>query len=188
MTLILSLETPRLLLRQWQESDLEPFAAMNADAQVMEFFPARLDAEKSREMVQHIQEHFKREGFGLWALELRKSAEFIGFVGLSKPSFQAHFTPCVEIGWRLAQRFWGQGYAPEAAREVIRAGFEQVKLPEIVSFTAAVNTKSIRVMQKLGMHSRPEENFLHPRLADGHPLQLHVLYRISREEMPTPKF
>jgi len=177
-----SLETPRLLLRQWQASDIESFAAMNGDPRVMEFFPALMKADQSREMVKNIEAHFQRNGFGLWAAELRQTGEFIGFVGLSRPTFEAHFTPCVEIGWRLAHAFWGQGYAPEAAQEVIRAGFEQLNLAEIVSFTATINTRSIRVMEKIGMHSQPSETFAHPRLADGHPLQMHVLYRISSSE------
>lgn len=171
------METERLILRRWKADDFEPFAALNNDPTVMEFFPALLTPGQSRDMIAMIEDHFQREGFGLWALEVKGTAEFAGFVGLNKPTFKTNFTPCVEIGWRLAHRFWGKGYAPEAARAVLKAGFEVFELDEIVSFTAAVNHRSIRVMEKIGMASDPAENFNHPRLADGHPLQLHVLYR-----------
>lgn len=171
------METERLILRRWKDSDFEPFAALNNDPKVMEFFPALLTPNQSRDMIAMIEDHFEREGFGLWAVELKESEEFIGFVGLNKPTFKTNFTPCVEIGWRLSHKFWGKGYAPEAAKAVLDAGFELFELKEIVSFTAAVNHRSMRVMEKIGMVSDPAENFNHPRLADGHPLQLHVLYR-----------
>jgi ribosomal-protein-alanine N-acetyltransferase len=176
------LETARLRLRGWRESDLEPFAALNADPLVMEHFPDRLTRAESDAMVAYIGEHFARHGFGPWAVEAPGAADLIGFVGLSIPRFESHFTPCVEIGWRLAREHWGRGYAPEAARAALRFGFEQVGLDQIVSFTVPANLKSRRVMEKLAMRRDPGDDFDHPSLAEGHPLRRHVLYRMSRED------
>lgn len=130
-------------------------------------------------MVENIESGFDLEGFGLWAVEIKASNEFAGFVGLSRPKFEAHFTPCVEVGWRLARLHWGKGYAPEAAAAALRDGFERLSLAEIVSFTAAINKKSIRVMEKIKMKRNPDEDFLHPLVAAGDPLRLHVLFRLS---------
>jgi RimJ/RimL family protein N-acetyltransferase len=176
------LETARLCLRGWRESDLDPFAALNDDPLVMEHFPSRLTRVESDAMVASIGEHFARHGFGLWAVEVPGAADFIGFVGLSVPRFMSHFTPCVEIGWRLASEHWGRGYAPEAARAALRFGFEQVGLDQIVSFTVPANLKSRRVMEKIAMRRDPGDDFDHPSLAQDHPLQRHVLYRMSRTE------
>ncbi len=173
------MRTERLLLRRWQPSDLRPFARMNACPEVMEFFPARLTDAETRQMVARIESGFDEQGFGLWALELVDTGEFIGFCGLSRPRFEAAFTPCVEVGWRIARPHWGNGYAPEAAREAIRDAFERVGLDEIVSFTAARNRRSVRVMEKLGMARNPADDFQHPLLESGHPLRPHVLYRLS---------
>lgn len=148
----------------------------------MEYFPGTLSSIQSRWMVENISAHIKSEGFGLWAVELKEEGEFIGFVGLARPKFTAHFTPCVEVGWRLAHRHWGYGYAVEAAKEAIRDGFERLSLSEIVSFTAAINSRSIRVMEKLGMKHNPQEDFQHPRLEEGDRLKLHVLYRLTAED------
>jgi RimJ/RimL family protein N-acetyltransferase len=176
------LETSRLRLRGWRESDLAPFAALNDDPEVMEHFPNRLTRAQSDAMVASIGEHFARHGFGLWAVEARGTAEFIGLVGLSIPRFESHFTPCVEIGWRLAREHWGRGFAPEAARAALRFGFERVGLEEIVSFTVPANLKSRRVMEKLAMRRDPADDFEHPALDEGHPLRRHVLYRMSRAD------
>jgi len=168
-----------LILRRWRVSDRAPFALINADSAVMQFFPSALTAEESGSMLARIEAHFEEHGFGLWAAELRTTGEFIGFVGLSIPRFKAAFTPCVEIGWRLSRRYWHLGLATEGAREVVRCAFEDLGLPSLVSFTAAGNLPSRRVMEKLGMSHDPRENFGHPSLAEGHPLRLHVLYRLD---------
>ncbi len=172
--------TDRLILRRWRESDREPFARFNADARVMEFLPGILSVQESNMLADRIEAHFQQHGFGLYAAELRSNGSFIGFVGLSVPSFQAAFTPCVEIGWRLAADYWKQGLATEGAREIARYGFEILGVPELVSFTVPANTRSIRVMKKLGMSNNPQDDFDHPRLPVGHPLRRHVLYRLCR--------
>jgi RimJ/RimL family protein N-acetyltransferase len=132
--------------------------------------------------VARTNDHFARHGFGWWAVEVAESTEFIGFVGLLVPSFEAHFTPCVEIGWRLAHRYWGHGYAPEAARAALRFGFERLALDQIVSFTVPANLKSRRVMEKIGMRRDPADDFDRLSLPEGHPLRRHVLYRLSRAD------
>lgn len=176
------LRTERLLLRRWRPSDFEKFAELNADPVVMEFFPSTLSRDQTQAMVEKMETAFEENDFGLWAVELVATGEFIGFTGLSVPGFEAHFMPCVEIGWRLSVRHWGCGYAPEAAAASVRDGFERVKLTEIVSFTAALNARSIRVMEKLGMTTRAQDNFQHPYLSDGHRLKPHVLYRLSQKD------
>jgi ribosomal-protein-alanine N-acetyltransferase len=179
------LRTARLLLREWRDSDLDAFAAMNADARVMEHFPATLSREESARGAERIRAHFEAHGFGLWALELPGEIAFAGFVGIAEPTFAAHFMPCVELGWRLAYDAWGKGYATEAARAVMRDGFERVGLDEIVSTTVPANVRSQRVMQKLGMLRSPLDDFDHPRIPEGHVLQRHVLYRIRRDAWRT---
>ena len=173
-----ALVTERLLLRRWRASDREPFAALNADPRVMEFMPAPLSREASDALILRIEDHFSRHGFGLWAAEIRADSTFAGFIGLSVPAFDAPFTPCVEIGWRLAPAYWRQGLATEGAREVVRHAFESVRLPSLVSFTVPSNLPSRRVMEKLGMTHNPSEDFNHPNLPPGHPLRRHVLYRL----------
>ncbi|QRO01699.1 GNAT family N-acetyltransferase [Archangium violaceum] len=182
MTSSLELRTGRLLLREWRDADLASFAALNADPTVMEYMPSLLSREESDALATRIRDHFARNGFGLWALEVPGVTDFAGFVGLSIPTFQAPFTPCVEVGWRLARAHWGHGYATEAAREALRFGFEQRGLEEIVSFTVPANLRSRQVMERLGMHRTPAEDFDHPRLPAQHPLRRHVLYRLSRSE------
>jgi len=177
---ISDLETPRLRLRRWRAEDLEPFAALNADPEVMEHFPSTLSREETAAAVGRVEEHFEHHGFCFWAAELPGRARFIGFIGLAVPAFETAFTPCVEIGWRLARPWWGQGLAIEGARAALTYGFERLSLSEIVSFTVPGNTRSRRVMEKLGM--RYSEDFEHPRIEAGHPLRRHVLYRLSRAE------
>lgn len=172
------LETARLLLRQWRTADLEPFASMNDDPAVMQFFPARLSREQSDALVARSEALFRERGFGLWALEVPGVAAFAGFVGLSVPRFEAHFTPCVEIGWRLARAHWGRGYASEAARAALGFGFGACGLSEVVSMAVAANQRSRRVMGRLGMTHDPADDFDHPSLPEGHPLRRHVLYRL----------
>jgi RimJ/RimL family protein N-acetyltransferase len=173
------LQTERLILRPWIESDREPFARMNADPAVMEFFPACLSRAESDQAVDWIEAHFRQHGFGIFAVELLSEQAFIGFTGLSVPRFEAHFTPCVEIGWRLANAYWGQGLATEAARATVEYGFESVGLDEIVSFTVPANVRSRAVMEKLGMTHDPSDDFDHPSLPEGDPLRRHVLYRLN---------
>jgi len=185
MNLAPELRTHRLYLRRWRASDREPFAALNADPRVMEYFPAALSREESDALAARIESHFEQYGFGLWAVEIVDIAPFAGFIGLSVPRFEAHFTPGVEIGWRLAAEYWGCGYATEGARAVLAFGFEQLRLAEIVSFTVPGNLRSLRVMERLGMTRNPADDFDHSALAEGHPLRRHVLYRLARPE-PQP--
>jgi RimJ/RimL family protein N-acetyltransferase len=173
------LRTDRLVLRRWRASDRAPFAALNADPVVMEFMPTVLSREESDDFVDRIEATFDERGWGLWAVEVAADQTFTGYVGLWPADFDADFTPAVEIGWRLDTPYWGRGYAPEAARAVLRFGFEQLALDEIVSFTAIINERSQRVMQKIGMTTDPRENFDHPRLPEGHRLRRHVLYRVA---------
>ena len=172
--------TPRLWLRRWRADDVEPFAALNADPEVMEHFPSTLSRKETAAATGWIDAHFKKRGYGLWAAEVPGQASFIGYIGLAVPGFEASFTPCVEIGWRLARPWWGQGLATEGARAVLAHGFESLELPEIVSFTVPGNVRSRRVMEKLGM--RYSGDFEHPRIERGHPLRRHVLYRLARGE------
>ena len=176
----------RVLLRPWRAEDLPAFAALNADPSVMEFLPAVLSRGESDAMARRCQEGLDARGFGLWALEVPGVAGFIGYAGLSVPRFEAAFTPCVEIGWRIAHAFWGRGYATEAARVALAVGFGQAALDEIVSFTVPANRRSRAVMERLGMVHRPEEDFDHPLLAAGHPLRRHVLYRLKRSASTPP--
>ena len=171
-------------MRPWREEDLDRFAALNADPRVMEFQPRCLSRQESEAMAARIAEHFDRHGFGLWAVEAPDIAGFIGFVGLSIPRFEAHFTPCVEIGWRLAYEHWGHGYATEAATTALAFGFESLRLDQIVSFTVPANVRSRRVMERIGMTRSPDDDFEHPNLAEGHRLRAHVLYRIFRAKTP----
>ena len=180
------LTTPRVQLRLWKPADLAAFAAMNADPRVMEFYPDPLTREDSDAVARRIEEGFSKHGFGLWALEIPGAAEFAGFVGLSVPRFEAVFTPCVEIGWRLGAEFWGRGYATEAARAVLAHGFGTLGLAEIVSFTATQNTRSRAVMERIGMQRCPELDFEHPVLSKGHRLSRHVFYRVRPPLTTTP--
>jgi RimJ/RimL family protein N-acetyltransferase len=167
-------------LRRWRPEDRPPFAQLNADPRVMEFFPAVLSPEQSDELTDGIERNFERQGFGLWAVEIPGVTEFAGFIGLAIPAFDAHFTPCVEIGWRLAAPYWGRGYATEGARAAAEFAFGPLGLPEVVSFTTTANLRSRRVMEKLSMTHAPADDFDHPAVADGHALRRHVLYRLSR--------
>lgn len=175
-----SIRSSRLLLRQWRDDDLEPLVTMSQDPRVMEYFPAMHSREECVAMLDRIREHHARHDFGYWVVEIPEIAPFAGFLGLAVPRFDAHFTPCVEVGWRLRPEFWGHGYATEGARAAMDFGFTTAGLPEIVSFTSIMNLRSQRVMQKLGMVCRRDEDFDHPFVPAGHPLQRHVLYRMTR--------
>lgn len=181
MLAVTQLRTTRLLLRGWRDSDLAPFAALNADPEVMEHFPSTLSRAQSDAFADRIVATLKRRGWGLWATEENSTGAFIGFVGLNPVPFEAPFTPAVEIGWRLARPYWGSGLATEAAHAVLAHAFGPLGLEELVSFTSTTNVRSRRVMQKLGMRHDPADDFDHPSLPEGHCLRRHVLYRIAND-------
>lgn len=175
----MQLVTERLILRPWRESDIAPFATLSAAPRVMAHYPAPLSPAESAAFIARAQAGLEERGFGLWALEAPGRAPFIGYVGLSVPRWQAHFTPCVEIGWRLAAADWVKGYAHEAARAALEDGFTRAALEEIVAFTVPANVRSWRLMQRLGMTRSPNDDFAHPNLPPDHQLSRHVLYRLS---------
>jgi RimJ/RimL family protein N-acetyltransferase len=179
------LRTERLLLRQWRADDLEAFAALGADAEVMRYLPSLLTRERSDALARAVAASIQERGWGFWAVEVRGAAPFIGFVGLGDPGFEAHFTPAVEVGWRLAREHWGHGYATEAARASVEFGFRELGLDEIVAMTVEANARSQAVMERLGMTRDSADDFEHPRVAPG-PLRRHVLYRLSRPEGAGP--
>jgi len=174
------IRTERLVLRRWRPEDRAPFAALNADPQVTEFLGGPITGEASDAMAQRIADHFERRGYGLWAVEVQGAPFFAGFVGLQVPRFEVRFTPCVEIGWRLAREAWGHGYATEGARAALVFAFDRLDLDEIVSMTVPANVRSRKVMEKLGMTRKAEDDFDHPFFPEGHPLRRHVLYRLAR--------
>lgn len=179
---VAELRTERLLLRQWRDTDLEPFAALNADPETMRYFPSRASRAESDALAERSRRQIDEEGWGLWAVEVEDGPRFVGFVGLARPSFEEHFTPAVEVGWRLAREHWGRGYATEAARAALGYGFDELGLDEIVSFTSPLNEPSWKVMERLGMSHDPADDFEHPRVEIGHRLRPHVLYRLSRAD------
>jgi RimJ/RimL family protein N-acetyltransferase len=176
------IRTERLLLRGWRDADRPAFAALNADPEVMRHFPAPLSRAASDRLLDAIRDGWTANGFGLWAVETLEGGRLIGFTGLSRPSFEAHFTPAVEVGWRLARNAWGRGFATEAARSALAFGFERLGLAEIVSFTVPANGRSRAVMERLGMTRDPADDFDHPKLPEGHPLRRHVLYRLAKAD------
>lgn len=171
----MEIRTERLLLRRWKASDREPFARMNADPEVMRYFPRLLTRDESDAVIERADREFDSRGYGRWAVEVHGDATFIGFVGLSFAPYQ----PSPEVGWRLDRRYWGRGYATEAARAAIGDGFERLRLREILSWTVPANVASVAVMERLGMTHDPADDFDHPNLPPGHPLRRHVLYRIA---------
>jgi len=186
MTAPVTLDTPRLRLRQWRDDDLAPFARMNADPRVMEHFPAPLERAASDAVALRLRDEIAERGWGFWAVEAKDRAGeaeggFVGFTGLRIPVVPLPIGPCVEIGWRLAHEHWGRGYASEAARAALDHGFATLGLEEIVSFTALQNMRSQAVMRRIGMQHRGE-TFEHPGVAPGHPLRAHCLYRLGRED------
>jgi RimJ/RimL family protein N-acetyltransferase len=172
------LRTPRVLLRRWRDADLAPFAALNADPEVMKYFPAKLSEQESANLIARAERDFERCGFGPWALELPGEEPLIGFLGLMPVPDALPFAPAVELGWRLARPFWGRGLASEAGRAATRHAFEELGLPELVAYTAAHNERSRRLMRRLGMTRDPAEDFAHPALPAGHRVSHHVLYRL----------
>lgn len=182
---MIRLETERLILRGWEERDIAPFAAMNADARVMEYFPSVLTLEESGVSVERAQERIAQAGFHFQPIEEKTSGRFAGFVGLTQVAFDAPFAPAVEVGWRLPVACWGKGYASEAAVAWLDYAFGPLGLEEVVSFTAEANQRSRAVMSRIGMTQDTDGSFLHPALAADHPLALHVLYRISQSTFTT---
>lgn len=176
------IETERLLLRTWSDHDRAPFAIMNADPDVREFFPTLLTRKESDASIDRFQESQMRDGFCFWAAELRETPGLIGFVGLQRMSFELPRVsqPAVEIGWRLTPEVWGQGLATEGARAVLHFAFEKIYLAEVVAITVPQNLRSRGVMKKLGMRHDPKDDFENPGIVEGHPLRPHVLYRLKR--------
>ena len=177
----IELVTARLRLRQWRESDREPFAAMNADPAVMEFFPALQSRQSSNASIDLWQSQFSSQGWSDWAVELLDSGQFVGFVGLTVPRRVLPFSPCVEIGWRLAKSAWGHGFATEGGRAVLQVAFERIGLSEVVSFTALGNLRSRAVMERLGLRNAMQD-FEHPGVPEHHALRPHCLYRVTRKQ------
>lgn len=173
-------DTERLRLVVWAERHIAPFAALNADPEVMRYFPATLSEAETRASVELWRAQFADAGWSNWAVELKASREFIGFIGLSVPRRQLPCSPCVEVGWRLARRYWGRGYASEGARACLKVGFERLGLAEVVSFTALANTRSRAVMARIGMRDTGQD-FDHPAVPPGSPLRRHCLYALTRE-------
>jgi len=173
--------TARLRIRAWRDDDFDAYAAMNADPRVMEFYPGVVSREESRVRFDRGNARMAARGYCFWPVEVIGGAPFIGMVGLGDPDFKAPFMPAVEIGWRLAAEHWGRGYATEAARAAAAFGFERLALREIVAFTTTANVRSRRVMDKLGMSRSLEDDFMHPQIAEGHPVRPHVLYRLRRQ-------
>ena len=171
------LTTPRLILRPWLDEDAEPFAQMNADPEVMRFFPNTQTAEETLALIARVKAHFTKHGYGPFAVERKDNGQFIGFTGLSQPNFKTDFTPCVEVGWRLSKPNWGHGFATEAAIASINYGFTELGLKEIYSFTVPTNLPSINVMKKAGLKYAGQ--FQHPKVLEGHALKTHVLYKIE---------
>jgi RimJ/RimL family protein N-acetyltransferase/predicted GNAT family N-acyltransferase len=183
---MITIETKRLVLRPWRFSDFEPFAQLNADSRVMEYFPSTLSRAESDRMTHRMLANDK--DWGLWAVSIPGIADFIGFIGLNEVTFTAPFTPAIEVGWRIAYEYWGNGYATEGALASLKYGFEALQLNEIVSFTTERNRRSRAVMERIGMHHDLHGDFDHPRISEESPIRRHVLYRLSAEEWNKPIF
>jgi len=171
------IETERLLLRQWREEDLKQLIKMNRDPKVMEFVGPTLSEDQSRAMMNRARRSWEEHGYGRYAVEVLETGTVIGFIGLALTRIDTHFSPTVEIGWRLSSQYWGKGYATEGANVVMDAAFKDHGLGEVVSFTSAQNLRSRRVMEKIGFHRNPIDDFLHPNLSPENPLRASVLYR-----------
>ena len=181
--MILEIETPRLYLRRWEQADLDTFAAMNAEKEVMRYYPETFSRERTEETYRIVQAEFAENNFGLYAAEEKSSGSFMGYIGFHHANLDTGFCPCVEIGWRLAKQFWNNGYATEGARACLAHGFSNLGFSEVYSFTAVANTPSQNVMRKIGMQFY--EHFEHPGIPAGHPLRPHVCY-VIRKETPLP--
>lgn len=170
------LETERLILRRWRSGDREPWAAMNADPEVMGYYERRLTVAESDARIERLEQHFDDHGFGEYAVERRADGVFLGMVGLATLEAPIPLAPGVEAGWQLARHAWGQGYATEAARAAMDDGFARLGLKEIVAFTATTNLPSQAVMDRIGMTRRPDLDFDHPMLPEGHILRRHLVW------------
>lgn len=178
----MEISTKRLRLRSWNDNDYELFAQLNADPLVMKYFFTTLSREESDQMLNRIQAKLDKRGWGLWAVSPLDSSELMGFIGLNDITSPAHLSQYIEVGWRLSPKYWKQGFATEGALACLKYAFETLKLPEIISITAMPNKSSIGVMERIGMHRNPAEDFDHPNLPDDHWLKKHVLYRLTKEE------
>jgi len=181
MVKISELQTKRLALRQWQPSDHPLFAEINEDSEVMAHYPKILNNEESNSLANKLEDLIAKRGWGFWAVELKSNKQFIGFVGLHNPEVVLPFTPCTEIGWRLSKKYWGKGYATEAANAALKYAFETLQIEEVVSFTSPQNIKSISVMERLNMVDT-QQNFEHPTIPFGHKLREQVLYKITKAQ------
>lgn len=173
------IETERLILRTWEDDDAEPYYRINQDPKVLEFLPGPMTINQAKVFIFEMNQRFTEYNYTLWAAEEKATASLMGFIGLQVPRWQAHFSPCVEVGWRLGSEYWGKGYAPEGARAALDYGFNTLNFSEIVSFTVPANHRSIRVMEKIGMQRDFEGDFEHPNFIPDHPLCKHVLYRVK---------
>ena len=178
---MVELQTSRLKLRQWKDSDLIAFAKLNADPEVMQFYPNKLEKDESDNMALKLKDLIAKRGWGFWAIEEIETKKFIGFVGLHEPTYDLPVTPCVEIGWRLAKEYWGNGYATEASNISLDFAFNKLNLDKVYSFTSGENIKSRAVMERIGMVNI-NKNFEHPIIPKGHALREHVLYQITQNE------
>lgn len=178
---LITLETARMILRPWQEADLIPFAKINADKEVMRYYPATLSSDESNDFATRIQQRLEQNGWGFWALENKTNKQFMGFTGLNIPGYDLPCNPCIEIGWRLGRDYWGQGFATEAATACLDFAFESLNTQRIVAFTSVVNDKSRSVMERLGMKNI-HQNFCHPIIPAGHELEEHVLYEVHKTD------
>lgn len=178
MTQPYEFESERLGFRRWKDEDKPAFAKMNCNKEVMRYFPKALTRDESDSFINKINKQFIEYGYGLWAVEIKSSKTFIGFIGFYTAAFEAYFTPCIEIGWRLDNEFWNRGYATEGAKACLEYGFNQLGMQEIYSFTAQINKPSINVMKKIGMVQ--VDSFEHPRIETNHPLRPHVLFKIDK--------
>lgn len=173
------IETDRLILRTWKKEDADSYCRINQDPKVIEFLRGPLSTGEVNDFIVAVNIHQEKHGYSLWAAELKETSELMGFIGLNYTDFKAHFTPAVEVGWRLGSEFWGNGYATEGAKASLEFGFNTIGLKEIVSFTVPKNVRSLNVMNKIGMHQDLSGTFTHPKLPLDHPLSEHVLYRIK---------
>lgn len=175
------IETERLLLRTWEEKDIEPFYSMNQDPKVIECLAGPMDIEQVKDFVKKMNTQQEERNYSLWAVEIKESGEFIGFIGLNYTDWEADFTPAVEVGWRLDSKYWGNGYAPEGAKACLEYGFNKIGLEEIISLTVPFNSNSRRVMEKIGLKRDLNGDFTHPKLPKDHRLSQHVLYRLKKD-------
>lgn len=174
------IETPRLILREWKETDRAPFARMNCDPLVMEHFPRILDEKSSGKLMDRFQKHLKEHGYGMYAIERTEDNEFVGFAGLAEVPFAASFTPAVEIAWRFDYEYWGLGYGMETGKAVLDHAFKKLDMKEVVAYTVHDNMRTIDLLERLGMTRDPDGDFDYPGMRKDHPLGHFVLYRAQR--------